>query len=113
MVAYESILQTYDAMSVTSALMVDAAQHGDWDRLVALERDCSALVATLNRIDKGSARPDAGYVMRKVALIRKVLADDAEIRRHTEPWMTRLQAYIGNTRQQQRLLRAYEGGCAG
>jgi flagellar protein FliT len=112
MIAYENILETYDAMSVKSAQMVVAARSADWNRLVALEKDCSALVAALKQVDKPDSRPDAGYVKRKVALIRKVLADDAEIRRHTEPWMTRLQAYLGSARQEQRLLHAYEGGCA-
>ncbi|MCX7142800.1 MAG: flagellar protein FliT [Proteobacteria bacterium] len=113
MVAYENVLETYGAMSVKSAEMVEAAQHGDWERLIALEKDCSALVTALKPIDKPGPRPDAGYVKRKVAFIRKVLADDAEIRRHAEPWMTRLQAYLGSARQEQRLLHAYEGGRAG
>ena len=50
---------------------------------------------------------------REVTLIRKVLADDAEIRRHIEPWTASLQDQLGNARQAQRLLHAYEGGCAG
>ena len=113
MVAYANILETYDAMAVTSAQMVVAARNADWDRLIALERDCGALVAALKRVDEPVPRPDAGHVKRKVALIRKVLADDAEIRRHTEPWMARLQVYLGSARREQRLLHAYEGGCAG
>ena len=112
MAAYEQILQTYDAMSVKSAQRVEAARNNDWDRLVALEKDCSALVATLKQVDK-APRADAGYVPRKLALIRKVLADDAEIRRHTEPWMARLQSYLGSARREQRLPHAYAGGCAG
>jgi flagellar protein FliT len=110
MAGYEQILQTYDAMSVKSALMVDAAKHSDWDRLIALEQDCSALVATLKQADTDTPRPDAGYVKRKVALIRKVLADDAEVRRYTEPWMQQLQVYLGSARQEQRLEHAYASG---
>ena len=45
--------------------------------------------------------------------MRKVLADDAEIRRHTQPWMTRLQAYLDGTRHDLRLQRACDGACAG
>ena len=107
---YEQILQTYDAMSVKSALMVDAAKNSDWDRLVALEKDCRAMVATLKKVDTGTSRPDAGYVRRKVALIRKVLADDAEVRRYTEPWMEQLQVLLGSARQEQRLQQAYDSG---
>jgi flagellar protein FliT len=110
MAGYEHILETYDAMSVKSAQMVDAAKNSDWDRLIALEEDCSALVATLKRVDKDAPRPDASYVKRKVALIRKVLADDAEVRQYTERWMCRLQVYLGSARQQQRLQSAYDSG---
>ena len=116
MVAYESILETYDAMSAKSGQMVVAAQQGDWDRLAVLEKDCSALVGALRavHVDVGDTlpRPDAAYAKRKVALIRKVLADDAEIRRHTQPWMTRLQAYLGGARHDLRLQRTCDGGCA-
>ena len=114
MVAYENILETYDAMSVKSGQMVLAAQQGDWDRLAVLEGECSALVHAMKRVaandDSASHRPDAAYVRRKVTLMRKVLADDAEIRRHTEPWMTRLQAYLGGARSDSLRQGAYDGG---
>ena len=115
MIAYESILETYDAMSVKSGQMVEAVQQGDWDRLAVLEKDCSALVGALRAVHVGGTppRPDAAYAKRKVALMRKVLADDAEIRRHTEPWMTRLQAYLGGARPDLRLQRACDGACPG
>jgi flagellar protein FliT len=114
MAGYEHILETYGAMSVKSAQMVDAAKNSDWDRLIALEEDCSALVAALKRVDKeDTPRPDAGYVKRKVELIRKVLADDAEVRQYTERWMCKLQVYLGSARQQQRLHSAYENGNPG
>ena len=117
MVAYESILETYHAMSVKSGQMVEAAQQGDWDRLAVLEGECSALIGAMKRVaandDSASHRPDAAYVRRKVTLMRKVLADDAEIRRHTEPWMTRLQSYLGSTSREPSLQCAYNGGCAG
>ena len=110
MAGYEEILETYYAVSAKSGQMVDAAKCSDWDRLAALEKDCSALVEALKRVDKDASPRNAEYMQRKVALIRKVLNDDAEIRKHTEPWMNRLQVYLGSTRQEQRLLHAYESG---
>jgi flagellar protein FliT len=109
--AYEHILQTYEAVSAKSGQMVDAAQQGDWDRLAALNSDCKILVDALRRADEGSPRPDRSYTKRKLALMRKVLADDAEIRRHTEPWMTRLQAYLGGAGRQRCAHPAYAAGC--
>ena len=74
---YEKILEIYETMAVKSAQMVLAAQDSDWDWLMELEHECSALVATLRCVDSGTPRPDAAYVQRKAALIRKILAGDA------------------------------------
>lgn len=103
----EHILDIYGSISAKTGEMLDAARNSDWDRLVALEQDCRALIETLRRSDAG-AGAGARFVQRKVALLRKVLADDAEIRKFTEPWMTQLEAYLGNARQEYRLRRAYE-----
>ncbi len=104
---HEHILDIYGSISTKTGEMLDAARNSDWDRLVALEQDCRALIETLRRSDAG-AGAGARFVQRKVALLRKVLADDAEIRKFTEPWMTQLEAYLGNARQEYRLRRAYE-----
>jgi flagellar protein FliT len=113
MVNYQHILDTYAAVSVKSGAMLEAAKASDWDRLVELEQECRALVDTLRRDDSTSRdapRPDPGYIRRKYDLIRKVLADDAQIRRYTEPWMEQLQVFLGSARQEQRLQRAYDNG---
>ena len=101
-------LDTYGSIAVKSGQMLDAAKNGDWPRLMAIEQDCRALAATLKRAEDGAACPDALYLERKAELIRKVLADDAEIRKFTEPWMTRLDTYLGNARQEYKPRRACE-----
>jgi flagellar protein FliT len=108
MAGYENILDTYGSIAVKSGEMLDAAKNSDWVRLIALEQDCRALAETLKRADDGAARPDVAYLQRKAELIRKVLGDDAEIRKFTEPWMAQLAAYLGNARQGQRLRMAYD-----
>ena len=111
MVNYENILDIYDRASIKSGEMLEAAKSSDWDRLIDLERECRALVDNLRSVDTETSTPsrDQGYVQRKTRLIRKVLADDAEVRRYTEPWMEQLQVFLGSTRQEGRLLRAYGG----
>jgi flagellar protein FliT len=112
-------LDTYGEISATTGRMLEAAKNGDWDRLIALEQDCRALIQTLKLEDpipgstsnpnsSSSASASTPYLRRKVELIRKVLADDAEIRKLTEPWMTRLELLFGTARQEHRLRRAYE-----
>ncbi len=105
--AHEHILDIYSSISVKTGEMLEAARSSDWERLVALEQDCRALIETLKHSDAG-ADVGARFVQRKIAFIRKALADDAEIRKCTEPWMTRLEAYLGNARQEHKLQRAYQ-----
>ncbi len=105
--AHEHILDVYASISAKTGEMLEAAKSSDWDRLVVLEQDCRALIEALKQSDAG-ADVGARFVQRKVALIRKVLADDAEIRKFTEPWMTQLEAFLGNTRREHKLQRAYE-----
>jgi len=106
MSAQEHVLELYASIAAASALMLEAAKESNWDRLVELEQNCRALIGKLKLTD-GCAGAGANFVERKVAFIRKVLADDAEIRRYTEPWMNELTAYLGSARQQHRLQRAY------
>ncbi len=108
MAAHNQILDTYGSIADKSGEMLNAARSSDWDRLVALERDCRALATTLRRLDTGPERPDDNYLKRKAAYIRKVLADDAAIRQYTEPWMNQLDVYLGNARQESRLRQAYD-----
>jgi len=103
----EHMLDTYALISNKTGQMLDAARNSDWDRLVALEQDCRALIDTLRRSD-ADAGAGADYLRRKVAILRKVLADDAEIRKFTEPWMSQLETYLGSARKEQGLRRAYE-----
>ncbi len=104
---YEHILDIYAAISAKTGEMVEAAKSSDWDRLVALEQDCRALIERLKGSDAGAA-VGAQFVQRKIKFIRKALADDAEIRKFTEPWMTQLEAYLGHARLEHKLHRAYE-----
>ncbi len=103
----DHILDIYGSISDKTGEMLQAAKASDWDRLVELERDCRTLIDCLKYTDTGPAA-GAQFVQRKIAYIRKALADDAEIRKFTEPWMTQLQAYIGSARQERKLQRAYE-----
>jgi flagellar protein FliT len=45
---------------------------------------------------------------KKVELIHKILADDAEIRAHTEPWMKSVQTLLGNAGMARRVHQAYD-----
>lgn len=91
-------LMLYETMSQLSAQMARAAQQNDWDRLVALEQDVAHLRDALPPLAAGGRAvvplsPEQRE--RKLQLIRRILADDAEVRRHTEPWMDSVRRFLG------------------
>jgi flagellar protein FliT len=55
------------------------------------------------------AKLDEPARQRKIQLIKKILADDAEIRNRTEIWTGQLQRILQSHRQEQRLQQAYGG----
>lgn len=103
------VIENYEYLSALTGRMREAAVQGEWDHLVELEQQCSRRVESMKAQD-ASAQLDESTRQRKVALIRKILADDAEIRNRTEPWMAQLQRIMQSARQEGRLLDAYSRG---
>lgn len=99
MPAMPSQIELFEEMSALSARMVEAAQAHDWDKLIHLEKSVAALRHTL--LDDDTAALTTAEAEMKRALIQRILDDDAEIRRHTEPWMERLRRFLGGARPQQ------------
>lgn len=102
------VITNYESLSALTGRMRDAAMQGNWDVLVSLEQQCSQQVAAMKSLDSGTALDESSR-QRKIQLIKKILADDAEIRNRTESWMGQLQRIMQSNRQEQRLQRAYGG----
>jgi flagellar protein FliT len=81
------VLAMYENIAGLSNQMAAAARIGDWDGLSKLEGQCAA-----------EARPVASGVpalsgaprLRKIDLLKQILANDREIRDVTEPWMNQV-----------------------
>lgn len=99
-------LSLYESMSTLSAQMAEAAAACDWDRLVALEQDCADLARHLESNGKSVPLSEAER-LRKMQLIRRILADDAEVRRHAEPWMEQVRQFLGGGARERSVRRAY------
>lgn len=100
-----SIVEEYKQLSTITGQMREAADAGDWEQLVALEKRCAQQVAEIKPHD---AMPtDEASRLQKVALIKKMLADDKAIRARTEPWMRQLDRIMQSARSEQRLQQAY------
>lgn len=102
------VIENYESLSVLTNQMRDAAEHGEWEELVELEQQCSRKIAEMKPID-ASVTLDERSRQLKIQLIKKILANDAEIRNRTQAWMGQLQRILQSNRQEQRLQRAYGG----
>ena len=100
------ILSRYEAVAVASSDMLDAARRRDWDGLVEAERRCAAVIAILKGSD-AEARLDEDTRQHKAEIIRRVVADDAEIRRLVDPRMRELERLLGTAGTRRRLDDAY------
>lgn len=93
-------IEIYEQMSALSARMVEAARANDWETLIDLERAVASLRNTLMNEDGSPADP--AEATHKRDLIQRILKDDAEVRRHTEPWMEQVRRFLsGGVRKQQ------------
>ena len=92
-------IEIYEQMCVLSTRMVEAARAKDWERLIDLERSVSGLRAALVYESVGGTI-DAFEAEKKRALIKQILRDDAEVRRHTEPWMEQVWSFLTGAARQ-------------
>ena len=99
------VIDNYQLLSGISGKMREAAALGAWDQLVELEQQCSQHVTLMKQQDL--APLDENIRLQKVALIKKILADDAAIRNQTLPWMAQLQLNMQSSRSEQRVNQAY------
>jgi flagellar protein FliT len=99
------LIEDYQRLSGITGQMREAAAGGEWDRLIALEQDCRRKVEEIKPHDVIPSNPDEHA--QKLALLKKILADDADIRSRTESWMEQLQRIMQSARSEHRLQQTY------
>ena len=81
------VLSIYENIAGLTAKMAVAAQAGDWDGLASLENQCAAQAsAAQNGVPALNGAPR----MRKIDLLKQIMANDRAVRDVTEPWMGQL-----------------------
>jgi flagellar protein FliT len=98
-------LSLYRAMEQLSLQMVSAASKHDWDELASVQAQVAALRDELVTCDNMVLNED--QIAEKRYLIQQILTADAEVRRHTEPWMEQVRRYLGVGATQRRVEHAY------
>lgn len=105
----DQVVSLYETVSDLSGKMLAAAQAGDWEGLMELEARCASHVQVLREGEAVVALTDERRT-RKVAMLRKILADDRAIRDLTSPWMAKLSAMLQSSGAERRLAQAYGHG---
>ncbi|HEY4074609.1 MAG TPA: flagellar protein FliT [Herbaspirillum sp.] len=106
-------LPIYENMAVISEQMLVAARNANWELLSVLENRSSQYLAQLNQNNVEGAvetkidNANDALRERKVAIIKKILADDRDIRNLIEPRLSELSNLIKNTHNERKLVRAY------
>lgn len=108
----QEVIYLYENVATITDQMLAAARNGDWEQLAALEKHCANQVSILKTGEP--PLPLSGDMrVRKVEIIKKILADDKEIRNITEPWMNKLSKLINSTGAERKLNHAYGANRAG
>jgi len=81
------VLSMYENIAGLSNQMVTAARMGDWDGLGKLEGQCAS---EARNAGTGVAALNGAPRLRKIDLLKQILANDREIRDVTEPWMNQV-----------------------
>lgn len=102
----ESIeVQIYESVADVTGEMLLAAREHDWERLAQLEQRCADFVQQLKSCTEEHLSGPS--LQRKIASIKKILADDREIRNLVDPWMVKLSAMISSNSNERRLGSSY------
>jgi flagellar protein FliT len=92
-VARSKLLEYYEAIARASQSMLDAARASDWNEVGRLEQRCRTLIDALNEASVTAPLQPTDN-RRRMELLQRILADDAEIRDHSDPWLKQLERLI-------------------
>ncbi len=100
------VISLYESVADLTDQMLAAARQEDWDLLSRLESDCAHVVNVLKQ-NEASVRLSDDRRDRKIAILKKILEDDRDIRNLTDPGLQKLSALIKNTSTERKLANAY------
>lgn len=101
-----AVIDCYEQIVPLVARMLELARTGNWDALVTLEAQFRADIERLKVLDPADTL-DQSQLEQKHRMLKRILADDAEIRNLISPQLARLGAFLGSMHQQQNLQQTY------
>ncbi|MBB3211008.1 flagellar protein FliT [Herbaspirillum sp. Sphag1AN] len=100
------VISLYESVADLTDQMLAAAREEDWNLLSKLEADCAHVVGVLKETE-GAVTLTDDRRERKVKILKKILADDRDIRNLTDPGLKKLAALIHNTSTERKIASAY------
>jgi len=102
-------IERFELMCKLTSQMVEAARSNDWDQLGTLEHEVAQLRDSLARDEYQGIVVQLSDEQRerKRNLILRMLDDDREIRKHTEPWMASVRRLLSNNSMKRSLQKTY------
>ncbi|NHZ99402.1 flagellar protein FliT [Massilia sp. CCM 8734] len=77
------VLSMYENIAGLTGKMAVAAKAGDWNGMAKLETQCKQHAAA---VKTGVPALDGAPRMRKIDLLKQIMANDRAVREITEPW---------------------------
>jgi len=81
------VLSMYENIAGLTGKMAAAAQSGDWNGFDSLQAQCAAQASATAT---GVPALDGAKRLRKIDLLKQIMANDRAVRDVTEPWMGQL-----------------------
>lgn len=100
-------ISIYEDIAAATARMREAAQRADWDSLLEAESACAEHIRRAREAVVPAEHLDPESRDAKARLIRRMLADDAEVRACVQPWMAQLETLLSGAATRDRATRAY------
>ncbi len=94
----QKLIDYYRAIEEASGQMLEAAKSDDWDGVVRLEGTCAVLIEQL-RFASSSQELPIEQRSEKSGIMRRILANDAQIRYLAEPWMAHFEKKFDGLQQ--------------
>ena len=92
------LIQQYEKIALASRSMLEAAHLGNWDQVEQIAARCRVMIEKLKLSSTRNSLGDKEK-RRRIALLRSILNDDAQIRARAEPWLRDLEAFLGSAPQ--------------
>lgn len=95
---HNTLIDYYRALESASVSMLESAKSDDWDGVVRLESTCAVLIEQLRFASTAQELP-AEQRAEKAGIMRRILANDAQIRYLAEPWMAHFEKKFDSLQQ--------------